>query len=140
MWKQCDSRWGGNQLGFGRNTICSAGCLMTSVSMAVTMTVGLANPLTVNDWLKNNGGYVGGTGDFIWGAVRPLGLQFGGFSTEMNSIGAHLYFTHFVIANVNQGRHWVIVTGVSGNQIIVNDPGYNRDSYPISEIVEYGWY
>lgn len=81
MWKQCDPRWGGNQLGFGRNTICSAGCLMTSVSMAVTMTVGLADPSTVNDWLRNNGGYVGGTGDYIWGAVRPLGLQFGGFST-----------------------------------------------------------
>ena len=50
----------------------------------------------------------------------------------MNSIGAPLYFTHFVIANVNQGRHWVIVTGVTGNEITVNDHGYNRDSYSIS--------
>ncbi len=32
-WKQCDPKWGGNQLGFGRNTIGSAGCLMTSVTM-----------------------------------------------------------------------------------------------------------
>lgn len=32
-YKQCDSRWGGNQLGTCSQTICSAGCAMSSVAM-----------------------------------------------------------------------------------------------------------
>lgn len=128
IWKQCDPRWVENQLGFARNTICLTGCLMTSVSMAFTMTVGLANPSTVNVWLKNNDryGYVGEKG-FTLGELLDLSvfrLSFWRIFHLYNSIGAHLYFTHFIIAHVNQGRHWVIVTGVTGNQIIVNDPGY----------------
>lgn len=33
MYKQCDSRWGSNKLGTCSQTICSAGCAMSSVAM-----------------------------------------------------------------------------------------------------------
>ena len=36
LYKQCDSRWAGQELGnCGSETICSAGCAMSSVAMIV---------------------------------------------------------------------------------------------------------
>jgi hypothetical protein len=38
---------------------------------------------------------------------------------------------------VNGGHHWVLLTGCRGNGYFsVHDPGYNRDSYHISEILQ----
>jgi len=33
MYKQCDNQWGSQQLGTCSETICSAGCAMSSVAM-----------------------------------------------------------------------------------------------------------
>lgn len=53
MWKQCDPKWGNHQLGFhSTDTICSSGCLMTSVTMAVTSLPTWADPAGMNQWLK----------------------------------------------------------------------------------------
>lgn len=77
MYKQCDSAWGHEQLGTSSNTICSAGCLMTSVAMALKGTGHNFNPSTLNSWLKSHGGYA--SGDlFVWGSVNSLGLKFEG--------------------------------------------------------------
>lgn len=44
---------------------------------------------------------------------------------------------HGIIANVNGGAHWVLLTGcLGGGYFSVNDPGYSRTSYHISEILE----
>ena len=48
MWKQCDPRWANNVLGWGPDTICSAGCLMTSASMVITSLPAYQNPATIN--------------------------------------------------------------------------------------------
>ena len=37
---------------------------------------------------------------------------------------------HIVILNVHNGHHWVLMTGVSGSNFLVNDPGYSTSSYP----------
>lgn len=53
MWKQCDPKWAHIPLGFSNSdTICSAGCLMTSVTMAVTSLPTWADPAGMNQWLK----------------------------------------------------------------------------------------
>jgi hypothetical protein len=73
LYKQCDSRWGSHELGTSSNTICKAGCLMSSVSMALAGCGKSYNPDTLNTWLKGHGGYV--SGDlFVWGSVKSLGL------------------------------------------------------------------
>jgi hypothetical protein len=77
LYKQCDSRWGNEQLGTSSNTICKAGCAISSVAMALTGCGHNYNPGTINTWLKNNGGYVGGDG-LVWGSVSKLGLSFVG--------------------------------------------------------------
>jgi hypothetical protein len=77
MYKQCDSRWANDQLGTSSNTICKAGCLMSSASMALAGTGHSYDPKSLNSWLKSNGGYV--SGDlFVWGAINKLGLTYKG--------------------------------------------------------------
>lgn len=41
-----------------------------------------------------------------------------------------------VVCNVHNGGHWVLAYGYSGDNILVNDPGYQVTSYPISQIVD----
>ena len=42
---------------------------------------------------------------------------------------------YVVILNVRNGGHWVLATGYSGDTIKVNDPGYDKSSYALSEVV-----
>jgi hypothetical protein len=78
MYKQCDSKWASNQLGTSTNTICSAGCLMSSAAMALTGFGKVFTPATLNTWLTNNKGYV--SGDlFVWASINVHGVTFRGF-------------------------------------------------------------
>ena len=73
MYKQCDARWANEQLGTSSNTICKAGCAMSSLAMGLAGTGHNYNPSSLNQWLKGNGGYV--SGDLlVWGSVTRLGL------------------------------------------------------------------
>ena len=77
IFKQCDDRWRNEQLGTSSNTICSAGCAMSSVAMGLAGIGKNYNPSTLNQWLKAHGGYV--SGDLIvWGSITSLGLSFKG--------------------------------------------------------------
>lgn len=77
LFKQCDDRWRNEQLGTSSNTICSAGCAMSSVAMGLAGIGKNYNPSSFNQWLKGHSGYV--SGDLIvWGSVTPLGLGFMG--------------------------------------------------------------
>src|SRR5687768_10902377 len=69
LFKQCDSRWGNNRLGTGPETVCQAGCAMSSVSMIIN-SKGHANinPGSLNSWLISNGGFA--SGDLlVWTSV-----------------------------------------------------------------------
>ena len=133
MYKQCDSRWGSHQLGTSSNTICKAGCLMSSAAMALAGTGHSYNPDTLNNWLKANGGYV--SGDlFVWTAIGKLGLNYHG-KIANSEIKAHLDKGYVVICNVHNGGHWVLAHGYSGDNILVNDPGFDTSSYSLSGIV-----
>jgi hypothetical protein len=133
LYKQCDSKWGNDQLGTSSNTICKAGCLMSSVSMALSGIGKNYNPGSLNTWLKGHGGYV--SGDlFVWGSVNSLGLSYVGKVANAN-IASSLSAGEIVILNVHNGGHWVLATSMSGSTISVNDPGYSTTSYTLSEIV-----
>lgn len=134
MFKQCDSRWANERLGTSSNTICKAGCLMSSCSMALAGTGHSYNPSTLNKWLTSNKGYV--SGDLlVWGALTPLGLSFEG-KVGNSQIKAKLDQGKVVILNVHNGGHWVLAYAYSGDNIMVNDPGYSTTSYSISQIVD----
>ena len=130
-YKQCDSRWANDKLG-SSSTICKVGCLMSSVADYLES----YTPGTLNAWLMSHGGYSGNL--FIWGSVKPLGLDFVGFEANHDKQAAHIKAGRAVILNVNNGGHWVLGTGVSGSNFLVNDPGYSRTSYAFSEVKDSG--
>lgn len=134
LYKQCDPAWANDQLGTSSNTICKAGCLMSSAAMALSGTGQNYNPRTLNQWLKANGGYA--SGDLlIWSVLSKIGLTFEG-KVANSQIKAKLDAGKVVICNVHNGGHWVLATGYSGDNILVNDPGYSTTSYAISTIVD----
>ena len=117
---------------------------MSSVSMIIndchkTIDGKASNPGTLNSWLKSHGGYV--SGDlFVWGAVAPFGMSFVGFSSNHNDIRNHFNAGKAVILNVNNGGHYVLMTGHSSTAYNVNDPGFARGSYTNGEVVKAGIY
>jgi ABC-type bacteriocin/lantibiotic exporter with double-glycine peptidase domain len=133
MYKQCDPQWAHDQLGTSSDTICSAGCLMSSASMALAGTGHSYNPKTLNQWLKSNGGYV--SGDlFVWASINKLGLTFKGFVAN-SAIKSNIDAGNVVIVNVHSGHHWVLAHSYNGDSIQVNDPGYSTTAYTLGEIV-----
>lgn len=113
----------------GTKTICKAGCAMSSLSMVIKD----QNPSTLNTWLKSHNGYSGDA--VVWGAVNSLGITYVG-KVNKNQVKAELDKGSIVIANVNKGGHWVVAYDYSGDKIKVNDPGYKKTEYPLSEVVQ----
>ncbi|CAD8103044.1 unnamed protein product [Paramecium primaurelia] len=142
LYKQCDSAWANDQLGTSANTICRAGCLISSIAMMLhtygVVTDGTTTPKTMNTWLRKNGGYA--SGDlFVWASINPLGFVFQGWITTTQAkykfdAGLH------VILNVNNGGHYVLMTSYSGDTFNVNDPGYSRSTYSANEVKEAAYY
>ncbi len=142
MYKQCDSSWGSQQLGTCSDTICSAGCAMSSVAMMLTTKGTSKNPSQLNSWLKSNGGYSSGC-LINWASVNSfktvtyIGKQHPSESEICNGLSAK----HGLIANVHNGGHWVLLTGCNGGGVYrVNDPGYSTTTYKHSDIVEIAVY
>lgn len=136
LYKQCDSQWGSQKLGTSpTNTICSAGCLMSSAAMALKAIGSNQNPSTLNAWLIGHGGYV--SGDlFVWASINPLGVNFVGFINRAG-IEKNLKADNIVIMNVHNGAHWVLATSmIDSNTVAVNDPGYSTTSYTLAQVVE----
>mgnify|MGYP004593679495 FL=1 len=142
-WKQYDSAWGSIHLGSSKHTIKSAGCLATSVAIQIkisgtTLNVNNFNPgLFVGEISKNNGFTSGGL--FIWNGswktMAPNWNYYGKDSLPATKSGKIDYIRNLL----NQGYypvmcvkrdcgHWVAVTGVSEDNIIIADPGSNSTS------------
>lgn len=134
LYKQCDSKWGQEQLGTSSKTICSSGCTVSSAAM---MLYALGNtqldPSTLNKWLIENKGFDRGN-NFVWGSISKFGVSFYGFISN-SQIKEFLDQGKFLILNVRSGGHWVLATGYSGDTIYVNDPGYSVESYTLSQVV-----
>jgi hypothetical protein len=134
LYKQCDSRWGNIKLGTSSDTICSAGCLLCSVGMALKALGNIySTPDVLNYWLTLNGGYVGGD-NFVWGSVNGIGMVYRG-KISNSQIKINLDRGNIVILNVRNGGHWVLATGYNGDTIFVNDPGYPVNAYALYQIV-----
>lgn len=95
------------------------------------------NPGTLDSWLTQNGGYASGC-NIVWAKADAFGkTTFQGIETANESeICNGLSKGHGIIANVNGGGHWVLLTGCKGNGVFtVNDPGFSKTTYTKSEIL-----
>jgi len=154
LFKQCDPKWGNDVI--VTETICAVGCLMSSLSMAlngkgVEVPLGhgkdvATDPGTLNSWLKVNGGYTSGNDleENVTPKLNPAIAWDGPYIPANSLSGADIKTlltngTGVVIANVNDGTHFVLVVGFDSGDVnwYVNDPGFPRTVYTISEIV--GW-
>lgn len=113
---------------------------MSSVSMVLndchkTVNGGAATPGTLNTWLRANGGYASGN-LFVWGSVAKFGMTFVGFTTDHTQARNYFKAGNAVILNVRNGGHYVLMTGISGTNYIVNDPGFTKTSYTQAEVVK----
>lgn len=143
-YKQCDSKWGANQLGTcSSDTICTAGCAMSSVAMILTTKGASNNPGQLNSWLKSNGGYSSGC-LINWSSVNKFGVvTFIAKEPDASEseICSGLSAGHGLVANVHNGGHWVLLTGCAGNGVFyVNDPYYSTTTYKRSDIVDLAVY
>lgn len=148
-WKQWSDPWKNIIIG-GGSTVGKIGCYMTCHAMVIAqgaknILIPNFNPGTFAEYLKANGGFDSGGNlysskalDLAVGAgnweEKPIYLR-GSMDVKAGMIASLLEEGYQVILRVKspasnsingQGdQHYVVVTGVSGSEIYIADPGYN---------------
>jgi Peptidase_C39 like family len=128
---QQDAAWAGAPLGTSATeSIASAGCAITSVTMMLRYYGMNTDPGAINAWLTANGGYAYDD-QLIWDAVSRYSGGRVGFSgwlgADLGAIQAELEAGRPVVAEVRLGgnQHFVLVTGyTTEGGIVINDPWF----------------
>jgi hypothetical protein len=130
--------WRCDQLGFNPLTTIGtwpgkyrSGCTLTSVAMIVRYFGVDTDPGKLNQWLKDNGGFVPGTAHMYPCAVTRLDgvdscQQF--YSKNVDVLKSELDAGRPVLLGLWNGTktyHWVVATGYSGNTMFYNDPAFS---------------
>lgn len=148
-WKQGDPAWGNQPLGNAPDsTIGNYGCLVTSLAMQIARSgtyinmefLGSSsfNPGTFVGRIRQHGAFTYG-GSYYWGneGTKQLVPNFhylgqekltGSWEHKISQVYSHLEQGHYLILAVNDYGHWVAVTGISGNNITIIDPGGYRNT------------
>jgi peptidase C39-like protein len=128
---QQDGAWAAAPLGSSvTDTIGSAGCAITSVTMMLRYYGMNTDPGAFNAWLTANGGYAFDD-QLIWGAVTTYSGGRVAFSNwlgpDLGAIDGELDAGRPVVAEVRLGgnQHFVLVTGYSAEGgLEINDPWF----------------
>lgn len=137
-WKQYSGPWVSVQLGSSGQTIKQAGCLVTSIAMLVAKSgvqtnISDFNPGTFVEYLSSHGGFVGA--NYVWASVEQVAPDFkyqGSVSVlgqskaeKLNTLKGLITQGYYIVAEVkgNTGQHWVAIDGLSGDNILMMDPG-----------------
>ncbi|MDQ6884716.1 MAG: C39 family peptidase [Candidatus Dormibacteraeota bacterium] len=118
---QQDGAWGGAPLGSGTtDTVASAGCAITSVTMMLRYYGINTDPGAINSWLSANGGYAFGD-QLIWDSITAYT---GGRVTFSGWLGPDLDVIH---NELDAGRPVVAEVSLYGNQHFVLLTGYSTE-------------
>jgi hypothetical protein len=136
---QQDGAWGGAPLGASpTDTIASAGCAITAVTMMLRYYGINTDPGAFNSWLNGNGGYANGD-QLLWDAVTNYTggrVAFSGWlGPDLDVIRTELDAGRPVVAEVSLGgnQHFILLTGYSTEGgLTANDPWFN-DNIVFSE-------
>jgi hypothetical protein len=128
---QQEAAWGGAPLGTSvMDSVASAGCAITSVTMMLRYYGMNTDPGAFNAWLTANGGYAYDD-QLIWDAVTRYSGGRVGFSgwlgADLGAIQAELDAGRPVVAEVRLGgnQHFVLLTGyTTEGGILINDPWF----------------
>ena len=171
LYKQCDPSWAADKMGlancsvstcpgakFGRDTVCSEGCAMSCISMALvtygyTLSNKLSDPGTLNTWLVENEGYSCVDGNCnnlnlpqvekidVYGRIKYMGEIFPPTLSRSYVVQA-LHRGLVVLGHVRNRTHFVLLNGEidDGDSYTVMDPFYNSTTYSygdISDVIVY---
>jgi hypothetical protein len=136
---QQDPAWAGAPLGSSQtDTIGSAGCAITAVTMMLRYYGTNTDPGAFNAWLTANGGYAYDD-QLIWDAVTTYSggrVAFSGWlAADLGVIANELDAGRPVIAEVrlSGNQHFVLITGYSSEGgLVINDPWF-ADSVRFSD-------
>jgi hypothetical protein len=146
---QQDAAWAGARLGTAAGeSIGSAGCAITAVTMMLRYYGVNTDPGALNAWLAANGGYADDD-QLIWDAVTSYTggrVKFSGWlDPNLSTIEAELDAGRPVVAEVRLGinQHFVLLTGyTTDGGIVMNDPWFadsvklnDRYGYPNSGVL-----
>ena len=136
---QQDGAWAGAPLGSSAtDTMGSAGCAITAVTMMLRYYGMNTDPGAFNAWLTANGGYAFDD-QLIWDAVTSYSggrVAFSGWlGPDLGVISSELDAGHPVVAEVRLygNQHFILLTGYSTEGgLVINDPWF-ADSVNFSD-------
>lgn len=148
FFSQRDPRWSGNQLGTcSGTTIGSAGCAISTIAMAGARSVTNFNPASLNTYLTNNGGYLGGC-NVVWSVAADIDGA-GGFTwhgtgsvTSAANLKSLIDGNKFPIARSNRfSSHFGIIIGYNNSGTVLSDFYYLDpwDTSAVFRTVNDGW-
>lgn len=143
-WRQYDSRWSNIKVGKSSGTLGSIGCLITSISILIEKSgcntmIKPFNPGTFLETLNKNNGF-DENGNLQYAAVTKAvpafkyvgnqNLREKSKEEKLSIIKQYLDSGYYLTAEVKGAtkgsQHWVAVTNVDGNSVIMVDPGSNQ--------------
>lgn len=132
---QNDTNWSSDKIGASSYTMGGAGCLITSVSSAITYLGVEINPKELNQKLSNVDGFDGA--NLIWykikEAIPEVDYSYNRIFTS-KTIERDLKQGLLPIVNVKYFKtgitHWVLIVGAKDGEFIIIDPA-NRNLEPM---------
>ena len=144
-WRQAGQSWSNIKIGNTNSTIGNIGCLVTSIAILIeksgvpTPNIEPFNPGTFVEALNKNGGF-DERGNLYYGPISNVvpnfkyvgnvNLRGKSRSEKLALITQYVNAGYFVTEEVKGAtpgnQHWVAVTGVNGNNVIMVDPASNQ--------------
>lgn len=144
-WRQAGQSWSNIKIGNTNSTIGNIGCLVTSIAILIeksgvpTPNIEPFNPGTFVEVLNKNGGF-NERGNLYYGPISKVvpnfkyvgnvNLRGKSRSEKLALITQYVNAGYFVTEEVKGAtpgnQHWVAVTGVNGNNVIMVDPASNQ--------------
>lgn len=144
-WRQAGQSWSNVKIGNTNSTIGNIGCLVTSIAILIeksgvpTPNIEPFNPGTFVETLNKNGGF-DERGNLYYGPISKVvpnfkyvgnvNLRGKSRSEKLALITQYVNAGYFVTEEVKGAtpgnQHWVAVTGVNGNNVIMVDPASNQ--------------
>jgi len=144
-WRQGGQSWSNIRIGNTNSTIGNIGCLVTSIAILIeksgaNTTITPFNPGTFVEELNKNGGFDSG-GNLQYSAVNKVVPQFnyvgnvnlrGKSRTEKIALIKQYfnqgYFITIEVKGATPGnQHWVAITTVNDNNVVIVDPASNKN-------------
>lgn len=143
-WRQAGQSWSSIRIGNTSSTIGNIGCLVTSIAILIEKsgannTITPFNPGTFVEALNKNGGFDSG-GNLQYAAVNKVVPNFkyvgnvnlrGKSRTEKLALITQYfnqgYFITIEVKGATPGnQHWVAITNVNGNNVVIVDPASDK--------------